>query len=303
MKVKIVPLCTVMLAAFALAPQTHAAKVNANLSYETADYGDDYSYAGPRLEFNLNPSGSNWYFDLGYRNREHDTKQLYTRVEGQASYRFRFDGGWIQPSVKHQIDTTNYENNSRNINTLSATETKYHLTINNDWALWGEVQVGLMEHENKTTTAERKADYFNWEIETGAHYYFNPTNRFSFTYYNIGKLSDKGETWDLTDDSSSQQVRLYYYWKTPIGLTISPYVRQSIGYGYQSDWYDDPKFYETETESKLTRYAMRLDYPLSDTIRAQIEYYHETNEYKEGKNKGKEDGSIDYIRAGLSFNF
>lgn len=51
----------------------HAAKVNATLSWVTGDYGTPYDYSGPRLDMNLNPDGSNWYYDLGFRKQFHDS--------------------------------------------------------------------------------------------------------------------------------------------------------------------------------------------------------------------------------------
>ncbi|TBL26963.1 hypothetical protein EYY80_40960, partial [Klebsiella oxytoca] len=51
---------------------SHAATVNAMFSWESADYDTSNNYSGYRVDFNINPDKSNWYFDVGFRQREHD---------------------------------------------------------------------------------------------------------------------------------------------------------------------------------------------------------------------------------------
>ncbi|MGR6439760.1 hypothetical protein ACU42Y_17940 [Proteus mirabilis] len=41
---------------------------------ESADYDTSNNYSGYRVDFNINPDKSNWYFDVGFRQREHDNK-------------------------------------------------------------------------------------------------------------------------------------------------------------------------------------------------------------------------------------
>ena len=282
----------------------HAAKVNATISQESADYGSDYNYSGPRLDVNLNPDGSNWYFDLGYRNRTHDSKQVYTRAEAKASYRFRFDGGWIQPGFKVRQDTTSYDSGSRLTTDYYTNETKYLFSLSEKWSLVGKVQFGLERQEDKNVSGiVRDSDYLAWEIEPGISYHFTPNSRVALAYYNTGKRSDKGETWGLTDNTFNQQARMYLSWRTPIGLVISPYVRYALGYNEASSWYDSARFDETETKSQVSRYALQLAYPISETLRLQAEYYREDVEYKDGFNMGKDDSQVDYLKLGVRVSF
>ncbi|KHT63392.1 hypothetical protein RJ45_12340 [Photobacterium gaetbulicola] len=298
-----VVLCAVLVAA-SIPMVAQAAKVNATLSYESGDYGSDYDYAGPRLDMNINPDGSNWYFDLGYRNRTHDSKQVYTRAEIQAAYRFRFDGGWIQPSAKVRQDVTSYDSGSRLTNDIYSSETKYIFDLSDKWTLWGEAQFGLERQEDKNVSGTvRNSDYLAWEVEPGIRYNLTAKQRLTLSYYNTGKRSDKGETWGLTDHTYNQQARLYYYWDTPIGLVISPYVRYALGYGETSAWYDSAYHDETKTQSKVSRYAIQLAYPLTDYLRIQAEYYIEDVEYKEGFTMGKEDSQVKYLKLGARVSF
>lgn len=98
------------LTAMTMASSANAAKGSLNTSYEVGDYGngDAYNYAGPRVDLTMNPDGSNWYFDLGVRKRNHDSGQTYSRTDMGASYRFRFANGWVQPGVKVRRDETLY---------------------------------------------------------------------------------------------------------------------------------------------------------------------------------------------------
>ena len=76
-------------------------------SWETADY-DTNNYAGYRVDFNINPDKSNWYFDVGFQ-RGHDNKNRY-QSDLQGSYRFKLNNGWVQPGLKAGQDLTNYDN-------------------------------------------------------------------------------------------------------------------------------------------------------------------------------------------------
>lgn len=281
-----------------------AAKVNASISHESADYDSDYSYSGPRLDMVINPDGSNWYFNLGYRNRSHDSKQVYTRAELQAAYRFRFDGGWIQPSAKIRQDMTNYDSGSRLTTDIYSNETKFFYDLADSWNLLADVQFGLERQEDKNVSGiVRTSDYLTWEIEPGLRYNLSSNSRVTLTYFNTGKRSDKGETWGLTDNTYNEQARMYLFWKTPIDLVISPYVRYAIGYGEASSWYDSAKFDETKTQSQVSRYALQLAYPITDYLQLQAEYYIEDIEYKEGFSMGKEDSQVKYLKLGARVSF
>lgn len=285
----------------ALPWHAQAAKVNATLSWESGDYNSNYDYAGPRLDMNINPGGSNWYFDLGYRNRTHDTKQIYSRAELQTAYRFRFDGGWIQPSVKVRKDTTNYDSGSRMITDIYSTETKYQYDFSDRWGLWGELQFSLERKEDKNVSGTvRNSDYLAWELEPGIRYYTSSNSRLTLSYYNTGKRSDKGETWGVTDDTQGQQARLYYYWKTPIGLVVSPYIRYSLDYASASSWY---KKTDNKSLGKLSRYALQLSYPISDALQLQVEYYLEELKLKDGFTLGKDDSQVKYLKLGVRAAF
>lgn len=284
----------------------HAAAINATLSHESGDYGSDYNYAGPRLDMTINPEGSNWYIDLGYRDREHDSNQRYTRADANISYRFRFAEGWVQPDIGIQSHTTTYDSGTRLINQLFSTETAYIYNLNDNWTLWGEVQFGLMKQEQKEGGKEgssMKTNYLSWEIEPGVRYYFSNSSRLTVAYYNSGLRSDKGDTWNLSDDKKSQQIRFYYNWEGPYKISVSPYLRFPLGYADTSAWYDSASFDETKTKSKTSRYALQVAYPLSSTLKLQAEYYLEKTDYKSGYNMGKKDGETKYLKVGIRAAF
>ncbi|MDX2321974.1 MAG: hypothetical protein QNK26_15415 [Moritella sp.] len=284
-----------------------AAKINATLSHESGDYGSDYNYSGPRFDMTINPDGSNWYYSLGYRDREHESDQTYKRADVDIAYRFRFDGGWVQPSINLRKDTTMYNSGTRIVLEKYMAETKYLYSFNDSWGIWGEVQFSLDKQTsdkfNDSPDSNMQSNYLSWEIEPGVRYYFANSSRLTVSYYNVGQRSDKGDTWGLTDDKSSQQARIYYYWKMPFGLSFSPYIRLPLGYGDTSAWYDSASFDHTKTMSKTSRYALQLAYPLTDTFQLQAEYYIEDTEYKEGFNMGKEDGQAKYLKFGVRAAF
>lgn len=287
-----------------VSPTVEAAKVNVTLSQESGNYGSDYDYTGPRLDLTVNPDASNWYFILGYRNRTHDSHATYNRVDFQTAYRFRFNGGWIQPAFKIRKDTTSYPGGSQAVLDIYQNENKYLFTLTDNWSLYGTIQVGLQKSENKSATAPpMDSDYFIWEIEPGISYSFTPNSKVSVAYYNKGQRSDKGNEWGLTDNDKAQQARLYYNWDTPIGLTISPYMRYSLGYAEASSWYDSFAYTETKALSKLNRYAIQISYPLTSYLRLQAEYYVEKSDFKKGYTLGKEDSTTKYLKLGARFSF
>ncbi|WP_370546331.1 hypothetical protein NMD64_02700 [Edwardsiella tarda] len=91
----------------------HAANINTVFSWETADYDTPANYSGYRLDININPTKSNWYFDAGLRQREADNNSRYQRLDLQAGYRYKINNGWIQPSFKVRQDITSYDNGNR----------------------------------------------------------------------------------------------------------------------------------------------------------------------------------------------
>ena len=293
--------------------QASAAKINATLSHESGDYGSDYNYAGPRLDMTINPDGSNWYYSMGWRDRSHDSDQTYNRTDFTAAYRFRFDGGWIQPNVQIRKDTSTYANGSKLVTDFYKSETVYMYSFNDRWGIWGEATIGLDKQTNKSVSvvdgkvavSEMKNDYLSWEVEPGVRYYFTDGSRVTLSYYNVGQRSTKGgeKDWGFADHKSSQQARLYYYVNTPIGLTISPYIRLPLGYGDTHAWYDSAAWAETKTQSKTSRYALQLAYPLTDSIQLQGEYYFEETKYKEGYTMGKPDGEVHYLKLGVRAAF
>jgi hypothetical protein len=299
-------LLSVGLLSLLLPLQANAAKINATLSHESAEYGSDYNYAGPRFDMTINPDGSNWYYNFGYRDRKHDSDQTYTRADANVAYRFRFDGGWIQPSIKYQKDTTTYDSGSRLVNDSYGTETAYIYSFSDRWGMWGEISFGLNKQSSHTANNDKSVmdtDYLTWEFESGPRYYFSNSSRLTLTYYNSGLKSDKGDTWGLSDDKSGQQARIYYYWKGPFDITISPYIRLPIGYSNASAWYDSAYFDETKTMAKTSRYALQLAYPLTETFQLQAEYYFEDTKYKDGFSMGKEDGQVSYLKLGVRAAF
>ncbi len=287
-----------------LASVNAEAKTNLVASYESGKYESDYSYSGPRIDMTLNPDGSNWYFNLGYRNRTHDSKQVYIRADSGAAYRFRFNRSWIQPSVKIRQDITNYDSGSRLTTDFYKTETKYVLDLNSQWALWGEIDFGLARQEDKNVSGTvRNSDYITWEVEPGVRYSFSKNLSTTLAYYNTGERSDKGETWGLTDNTKNHQARWYLHWRAPMGFVVSPYIRYSLDYGKTSSWYESASFPETATKSKVARYAMRLAYSISSSVQLQAEYYFEDLQFKEGYAMGKDDSQMQYLKLGVRASF
>lgn len=153
---------------------SHAATVNAMFSWESADYDTSNNYSGYRVDFNINPDKSNWYFDVGFRQREHDNKNRYQRYDLQGSYRFKLNNGWIQPGLKIRQDLTNYDNGSRLTIDFYESKTNYQFPINKDWVLTGSVLFGLQKKEDKRSNGVTNTDYLGWEIEPGIRYFITP---------------------------------------------------------------------------------------------------------------------------------
>ncbi|MCD9505478.1 OmpG family monomeric porin [Photobacterium phosphoreum] len=304
MKLFIPKLCAVAIACCLSNTAFAAANVSANISYEAGEYPNDYSYQGPRTDLTINPAGSNWYLGFAYRTREHDSEQKYSRADMNAGYRFRYDGGWVQPTFNIRQDVTNYTNGTRIEATMYKPSIDYSYVLTDSISLWGDISMGIERiNERTAASAIRDSDYFVYEAEPGIRYTINKWSNISLSYYINGKHSDKGDVWGLTDNSQSQQARIYASIVTPFGLTISPYIRQSIGYGSTSAWYDSALYDELETKTKLTRYAVRAMYPLSKTFTLAAEWYTETSKFKEGYTLGKEDQTMDYFRIGGVFTF
>lgn len=282
-----------------------AAKVNLTTSWVTGDYGTDYDYSGPRLDLNLNPDGSNWYYDLGYRKQMHDSEQRYQRLEVMAGYRFRFNEGWVQPSFRIREDTSTYISGNRTTVDFYTAHLAAQYLLSERFILTGNTILGIEREEVNTASNQslRQADRLTWEIEPGIRFKSSVNTMVTLNYFNAGKRSDKGDTWGLTDDSRNQQMRLYFNWNTPFGLVLTPYVRYSLNYGETSGWYESAAFRETKTKSKVNRLALQLAYPLTDTFRILAEYYHEDVKYKEGYTMGKDDSKSKYMKIGIRATF
>ena len=158
---------------------SHAATVNAMFSWESADYDTSNNYSGYRVDFNINPDKSNWYFDVGFRQREHDNKNRYQRYDLQGSYRFKLNNGWIQPGLKIRQDLTNYDNGSRLTIDFYESKTNYQFPINKDWVLTGSVLFGLQKKEDKRSNGVTNTDYLGWEIEPGIRYFITPESQYN----------------------------------------------------------------------------------------------------------------------------
>ncbi|ENA1774189.1 hypothetical protein NE897_08985 [Yersinia ruckeri] len=282
-----------------------AAKINATLSWVTGDYGTSYDYTGPRLDMNINPDGSNWYYDLGFRKQYHDSNQRYQRAEFSAAYRFRFDGGWIQPGIRIREDLTNYENGNSNTTDFYNAKLAGQYQLSERFTFAGSMIMGIEREEVNTAANQsvRNSDRLTWEIEPGIRFKSSANTSMTVNYFNAGKRSDKGDTWGLTDDSKNQQLRFYFNWNTPIGLVLTPYARYSLNYAETSGWFESASYSETKTMSKVNRVALQLAYPLSDSFRIQAEYYIDDVKYKEGYSMGKEDSWSKYIKLGIRATF
>lgn len=282
-----------------------AAQVNATLSWVTGDYGTTCDYSGPRLDMTINPDGSNWYYDLGFRKQLHDTDQRYQRMEVSAGYRFRFAEGWVQPSFRLREDLSTYASGNRTTINFYDAKVAGQYQLSERFAFVGNMIVGMEREEANTASnlVERNSDRLSWEIEPGIRFKSSANTQMTLNYFNAGKRSDKGETWGLSDDSKNQQVRFYFNWNTPIGLVLTPYARYSLDYGETSGWYESAAFSETKTMSKVDRLALQLAYPLSDTFRLQAEYYIENVKYQEGYTMGKDDSRVKYMRVGVRATF
>ncbi len=207
---------------------SQAANVNAMFSWETADYDTPNNYAGYRVDFNINPDKSNWYFDVGFRQREHDNKNRYQRYDLQGSYRFKLNNGWIQPGLKVRQDLTNYDNGSRLTIDFYESKTNYQFPINKNWVLTGSVLFGLQKKEDKRSNGVTNTDYLGWEIEPGLRYFVTPNINTTVAYFDGGKQAIRHEEYDTKETNHNQQLRMYVNWTTPIGLIVSPSMRKSI---------------------------------------------------------------------------
>lgn len=289
-----------------------AANVTINTGFEQAEYPTDYSYTGARTDISINPAGSNWYIGFGHRDRTHESGQGYSRTDAKLGYRFRYKGGWIQPALEVRQDKANYSD--KELGTASSQlktnfykfAVDYSHILTDNISLWGATQLGLERVEEKlgkpdssTGDATRSTDYFTYEIEPGIRYTFSPDVNASVSYYLNSKYSGKGTIWGRTDNSiQNQQVRFYLSLKTPIGVTLMPYVRYSISDTKTYSWYN-PNY---DTEGTLNRMAIRAMYSINKNVSLAAEWYREDSE------KNQADGQVleqemDYYRASVIFKF
>ncbi len=295
------------LTAMTMASSANAAKVSLNTSYEVGDYGsgDAYNYAGPRVDLTMNPDGSNWYFDLGVRKRNHDSGQTYSRTDMGASYRFRFANGWVQPGVKVRRDETLYNSDSagRLINDQYSLELTHILALRGNWGLWGDWSFNMTKETNESAKGGAletiHSDGYGWEIEQGVRYYLSNVSHMTVSLYDMGVLQDKGDMWGTGGSRGTTQIRGYYSHRFANGLSIQPYVRIPVGYGYRDKWYETA----ADQESKTTRYALQMNYPITDAIRINGEYYIEHSKYTPESKHKKPNSHSQYFRLGLNFIF
>lgn len=191
------------LTAMTMASTASAAKISLTTSYEVGDYGSTYNYDGPRLDMTINPDGTNWYFDIGTRKRNHDSGQRYSRTDLSAGYRFRFENGWIQPVAKVRRDETLYNSTSggRLMTDIYGLEINHILSLGGNWGLWGDWSFQMMKEASeqvKSGALEKiHSDGYTWEIEEGIRYYFSNDSRITVSLYDFGRLADKGDEWGL----------------------------------------------------------------------------------------------------------
>lgn len=298
------------LTAMTMASSANAAKISLTTSYEVGDYGSDYNYDGPRLDMTINPDGTNWYFDIGTRKRNHDNGQRYSRTDLSAGYRFRFENGWIQPEAKIRRDETLYKssNGGRLMTDIYGLELNHILSLGGNWGLWGDWSFQMMKETSESVKSGALesiySDAYTWEIEEGIRYYFSNDSRITVSLYDFGRLADKGSDWGVGGSNWSSQARAYYYHKFANGLSIQPYVRYPLSWGERQQWYVSPSMPEGSDQlSKVTRYAFQFTYPVTTAMRLVGEYYLEDIKYKEGFSTGKDDSKTKYFKLGLNFNF
>ena len=305
-KMKSIAGCTFAgLAVLFVASDASAAKVSLNASYEVGDYGsgDSYNYGGPRIDLTMNPDGSNWYFDLGTRKRNHDSGQRYSRTDLGASYRFRFANGWVQPGVKVRRDETLYNaaTAGRLMNDQYGIDLNHVVALGGNWGLWGDWSFFMIKETSESVKSgaleKIYSDGYSWEIEEGVRYYLSNSAHLTISLYDTGVYQDKGDMWGSGGSRGSTQIRGYFNHRFTNGLTIQPYFRLPVGYGYRDKWYENA----ADQESKTTRYALQMNYPITDFLRLNGEYYIEHSKYTpESK---KDDGHSQYFRLGLNFVF
>ncbi|MBI6482402.1 hypothetical protein JEP12_04435 [Proteus mirabilis] len=273
---------------------SHAATVNAMFSWESADYDTSNNYSGYRVDFNINPDKSNWYFDVGFRQSEHDNKNRYQRYDLQGSYRFKLNNGWIQPGLKIRQDLTNYDNGSRLTIDFYESKTNYQFPINKDWVLTGSVLFGLQKKEDKRSNGVTNTDYLGWEIEPGIRYFITPNLNTTVAYFDGGKQAIRHEEYDTKETNHNQQLRMYVNWTTPIGVIISPSMRKSI-FGKIEDRTNKGEYIDKD----MTRYTLQMAYQISPQWRVMTEYY---NERVENKNNGSK-STQDYFKVSVRATF
>ncbi|KLN96985.1 OmpG porin family protein [Moellerella wisconsensis] len=286
----LLPLFSLGLSSF----NANAANVNAMLSWESADYETSNNYSGYRVDVNINPDKSNWYFDAGFRQRKHDNDNRFQRYDLQGSYRFKLNNGWIQPGLKVRQDLTNFQNGNRTTVDFYESKTNYQFPINEKWVLSGSVLFGLQKKEDKRGTNINNTDYLSWEIEPGLRYFITPNINTTVAYFDGGKQATRHDEYDTKETNHNQQIRIYANWNTPIGLVISPSMRRSI-----LGKIDDRTNKGERIEKDMTRYTLQLGYQINNQWRVMTEYY---NEKVDNKNNGTS-STQDYFKVAIRTTF
>lgn len=195
--------------------------------FETADYDTPANYSGYRLDININPTKSNWYFDAGLRQREADNNSRYQRLDlgrAIATRSITVDPAQLQGTP----DTTSYDNGNRLTVDFYSTKTSYYYNLSNSWALAGSGMFSIEKKEDLKKGLTTNTDYLSWEFEPGIRYFITPNINTTLAYFQGGKHANKQNEFDTREIQRNQQVRLYLNWNTPIGLVISPSTRQSV---------------------------------------------------------------------------
>ncbi len=274
--------------------KSHAATVNAMVSWETADYKTPNNYDGYRLDFNINPEKSNWYYDIGFRQRKMDNNNRYQRYDLQASYRFKLNNGWIQPGLKYRQDMTNYDNGNRLIIDYYESKTNYQFPMTDKWQLSGSVLFGVQKKADKRGMITTNTDHLGWEIEPGVRFLATPNINATLAYFDGGRQANHPDEYDTKETNHNQQVRVYANWNTPIGLVISPSLRKSV-LGKMEDRTNKG----VRLDKDLTRYTLQLGYQINNDWRVMTEYYNE-------KVKNKNDNTTstqDYFKVSVRTTF
>lgn len=272
----------------------HAANINTVFSWETADYDTPANYSGYRLDININPTKSNWYFDAGLRQREADNNSRYQRLDLQAGYRYKINNGWIQPSFKVRQDITSYDNGNRLTVDFYSTKTSYYYNLSNNWALAGSGMFSIEKKEDLKKGLTTNTDYLSWEFEPGIRYFITPKINTTLAYYQSGKHANKQNDFDTREIQRNQQVRLYLSWNTPIGLVISPSTRQSV-----FSEITERNALGDVIKKDMSRYTLQLAYPINNQWRLMTEYYHEKIKTKDSDKKTE----YDYFKVAVRASF